>query len=225
MQALTLWQPWASAIAAGAKQIENRSWSPPARVMGQRILIHAGKKWDGARAGDVLRAWYAERRENPDVGAYPDMGRGLPFMALLCTARVRGVLTQTSGPGERLAVTPTMWADGELTDLDHLAARINRGDETAARWFLGPVGWVLGDVLPFPTPIQCPGMQGLWTPTEDIQMDCLQQAQIARIGAGPRKLVPIAECTHTWHDDDELGPCPGCGQIVSPNRRPRKATE
>lgn len=29
MRALSLWQPWASAIAAGAKKIETRGWSTP----------------------------------------------------------------------------------------------------------------------------------------------------------------------------------------------------
>jgi len=28
LQALTLWQPWASAIMAGAKRVENRPWAP-----------------------------------------------------------------------------------------------------------------------------------------------------------------------------------------------------
>lgn len=41
--ALTLFQPWAWAIAAGHKQIENRCWTTSYRGP---VLIHAGKKWD-----------------------------------------------------------------------------------------------------------------------------------------------------------------------------------
>ena len=43
-KALTLHQPWASLVAAGAKTIETRSWQPPADLVGQRIAIHAGKQ-------------------------------------------------------------------------------------------------------------------------------------------------------------------------------------
>lgn len=41
--ALTLYQPWATAIVRGAKTIENRGWSTDYRGL---LLIHAGKKWD-----------------------------------------------------------------------------------------------------------------------------------------------------------------------------------
>jgi hypothetical protein len=39
--ALTLWQPWASLIAIGAKRFETRGRPPPRRLIGQRIAIHA----------------------------------------------------------------------------------------------------------------------------------------------------------------------------------------
>lgn len=44
MQALTIWQPWASLIVHGFKRIENRTWAPPADLVGTTIAIHAGKK-------------------------------------------------------------------------------------------------------------------------------------------------------------------------------------
>jgi hypothetical protein len=42
MKAISLWQPWASAIAAGVKTIETRSWSTPYRGP---LAIHAAKRW------------------------------------------------------------------------------------------------------------------------------------------------------------------------------------
>lgn len=42
MMAVSLWQPWASAIALGHKAIETRSWST--RYRGQ-IAIHAAKRF------------------------------------------------------------------------------------------------------------------------------------------------------------------------------------
>lgn len=46
MKAISLWQPWASLIACGAKPFETRSWAPPPALIGQPIAIHAAKKVD-----------------------------------------------------------------------------------------------------------------------------------------------------------------------------------
>lgn len=42
MNAITIWQPYAWAIVAGLKAVENRSWAPPTKVYSERLLIHAG---------------------------------------------------------------------------------------------------------------------------------------------------------------------------------------
>ena len=42
MKAISLWQPWASAIALGHKSIETRGWST--RYRGP-LAIHAAKRW------------------------------------------------------------------------------------------------------------------------------------------------------------------------------------
>ena len=44
MKAISIKQPWASLIAHGIKDIENRTWKCPQKYLGQRILIHASKK-------------------------------------------------------------------------------------------------------------------------------------------------------------------------------------
>lgn len=50
MKAISIKQPWASLIAHGIKDIENRTWKCPQKYIGQRVLIHAsgchGKKFD-----------------------------------------------------------------------------------------------------------------------------------------------------------------------------------
>lgn len=51
MQALTLIQPFGWALFHG-KPVENRSWAPPAGIIGQRIAIHAGKRYD--REGELF---------------------------------------------------------------------------------------------------------------------------------------------------------------------------
>jgi hypothetical protein len=42
MKALSLWQPWASAIALGHKRIETRHWSTSYRGP---LAIHAARRW------------------------------------------------------------------------------------------------------------------------------------------------------------------------------------
>jgi len=43
MKALSVKQPWASLIALGIKDIENRTWACPKKYIGTRVLIHASK--------------------------------------------------------------------------------------------------------------------------------------------------------------------------------------
>ena len=50
MKATTLWQPWASLIAIGAKYYETRDYPPPAKLLGQRIAIHAAVRPCGRRS-------------------------------------------------------------------------------------------------------------------------------------------------------------------------------
>lgn len=44
MKAITIWQPWATLIMAGAKPYEFRGWPAPRALRGQRIAIHAGSR-------------------------------------------------------------------------------------------------------------------------------------------------------------------------------------
>lgn len=59
MKAISLWQPWASAIACGSKRIETRSWKFPKSLEGQLVAIHASKQWksDEKEFSAVLRSY------------------------------------------------------------------------------------------------------------------------------------------------------------------------
>lgn len=37
------------------------------------------------------------------------------------------------------------------------------------RWFFGPIGYVLRDVVALKTPVQCRGWQGFWTLAPDVE--------------------------------------------------------
>lgn len=70
MKALTICQPYADMIAKGEKIIENRKWPAPAKLIGQRIAIHAGKS----------RSWM----DPEDLKERPDM----VFGAVIATAEL-----------------------------------------------------------------------------------------------------------------------------------------
>ena len=44
MKALTVWQPWASLVIGGWKPYEFRPNAPPSWMVGQRFVVHAGKR-------------------------------------------------------------------------------------------------------------------------------------------------------------------------------------
>jgi len=52
---LTIRQPWCALVLAGEKQIENRSWHCPARVIGSRIWLHAAARPDALSHADRRR--------------------------------------------------------------------------------------------------------------------------------------------------------------------------
>lgn len=62
MKAISLWQPWASLIACGAKPYETRSWAPPRSMIGQPIAIHAAKKVDRDAAAFATDIAYGQHQ-------------------------------------------------------------------------------------------------------------------------------------------------------------------
>ena len=148
---LTLHQPWATCVAHHGKPIENRGWLPPERVIGRRIAIHAGKRLDRLVA----------RSLEEGVAGCPRLGvllTDVPLGAIVAVARVRGWVS---------SIEPRGWSSG-LTEDDFARA-------TGSPWFVGPVGWVLGDVKALSTPIPATGRQGLWRLPDRIRDDVLHQ--------------------------------------------------
>lgn len=85
MKALTIKQPWASLIMSGAKKIENRSWAPPATLIDQRLVIHAGLAWDSdVELADDFDGGFTEQSS--------------PRGVALGTVRVVAVVTESDDP-------------------------------------------------------------------------------------------------------------------------------
>lgn len=147
MKAVTLIQPWATAVMHWGKPVENRSWAPPAALVGQRIAIHAGKKLDVDAMHDLVIRGMA-----PDV-------ESVPQGVILGTVRLDGWIETN----ERRAVRE--WNFGALCG----ARPVNFDELLASAWLVpGGFAWVLSDPEPLATPIPCKGAQGLWNVPADV---------------------------------------------------------
>ncbi len=94
MKALTIWQPWATLIAIGAKPYEFRRWAAPKALHGTRIAIHAGAR--PMREGELRALSYQMRSGKHGTAMRPDLalplldrllqGGSLPLSSIVCTA-------------------------------------------------------------------------------------------------------------------------------------------
>lgn len=154
--ALTLWPEWAYAIAHLRKNVENRSWRPPAWLVGQRLAIHAGANI-GGRAG---------RR------AFEEGVERLHAMMLSLTAEELEAMPRTTprmiqGSTRRIVAVVTV---GEPTR------------DSASPWAVpGEWHWPLTDVVSVDVPVH-QGRQGLWRLTDEQQEALAEQLEATRGG-------------------------------------------
>lgn len=159
MKALTIWQPWASLIIAGAKPYEFRGWRAPRSLIGQRIVIHAAaKKIDKPLCSDIwhvllnrdacdnIKRAAAETCLHPDL-AMPVLGRAwMPF---------REPLPMSCGIGTAIIGEPRLGT--EIAE-EFGVPRANDSDrDQHANW-----GWPMLEIEPWETPIPMRGAQGFW---------------------------------------------------------------
>ena len=143
MKAISLWQPYASLIAAGVKTIETRGWAPPKDLTGQRIAIHAAK---AIETSDVR----GRERHRLIAAALddPEWDGSIPRGAVVCTA-VLDHTAQVTGPEHNGQVTVA--GNGHPVPVDEW------GDFSPGRWL-----WFLRDVEPVDPPVPARGRQGFW---------------------------------------------------------------
>jgi len=159
MKTLSLWQPWATAIAVGSKRIETRGWATSYRGP---LLIHAAKRlvkdeliymqscWNwcaalapiGMRMGDGQYLW--------------DL---LPFGALIARCNLVDCVPTGSLTGDVLDVR--RYADEPPIDLYSWTERM-MGD-----FSLGRFAWMLEDVKPLLSFLHI-GRQGLFEVSDEV---------------------------------------------------------
>lgn len=150
MPTITVWQPWASLIAAGFKPYEFRGWAAPHVYRGRRIAIHAGAR--PVRKGEVadlimrLRHPTEARLTGLTEGALEALERAYSNPTLLPLSHV--VCTAVLG-------TPINGFDA----VESLGAIVNDSDRDQHANY----AWPLTDIEPLTPPVPTKGSQGFWS--------------------------------------------------------------
>ena len=144
MKALTIWQPWASLIVAGAKPWEWRGWAPPGWIVGTRIAIHAGAR--KVAAGDIVEI--LRLIDDGDSSLVADVAAPLLRRVPLAAWPRSSVL------GTAIIGTPASAAEWART---HLAPGYD-----SSRIDHHQIAWPMTDIDRFEPPIPARGAQGLW---------------------------------------------------------------
>lgn len=161
--ALSIRQPWASAIVFGQKRIENRTWRPTAQLQSGpfAMWIHAGGFDDPVplNHSGISDFWYSG-----DSMAAMRQGR-LP----------------TEGVAQRWSSLPTRCIIGAAV-VSHVAGPLDRLPPDQERWWAGPLAWVLRDVVALSEPVRASGRLSLWRPTPEVQEACVERLSAGWVG-------------------------------------------
>lgn len=158
---LSLWQPWASLMAAGAKKIETRHWPTNYRGL---VAIHAAKKWDedlaeittGRRFMNALFGHDGFHPMSPTATAATiarkgnmELAMNLPRGCFVALGKLQHCISTTQNP--KLIPPPG-------SDEYHF------GDYSPGRWM-----WVFDEVWKLKYPVHIPrGEQKLWNLDEGV---------------------------------------------------------
>lgn len=155
MYALTIRQPWAHCIFHHGKNVENRTWPLPGKLLGEFIAIHASAKMDSPVAQQS-----ASELAGVDLGGEKDW---MPLGHIVGVARLIGEI-QGWGHGSGYRI---VGRGDQQTIPDY--------DPRADKWLFGPHGFVLGERLLLPEPIKVRGRLGFWLVPDEIDAQITRQ--------------------------------------------------
>lgn len=172
MKALTLHQPWATLVAAGAKTIETRFWKPNGVLLGERIAIHAAKAFPNyGKEACVVEPFRSVLTAKGCIETDLGVSSGgrllhglvshLPLGAIVCTANFVGcVPTRFCSEGQdylRTGYEVHTRANGNI-----VAVFLSEQEAAFGNYGPGVTVWLLEDIQPLPEPIPARGFQQLW---------------------------------------------------------------
>ena len=156
MKTISLWQPWASAIAVGAKRIETRGWYTGYRGP---LAIHAAKRCVKAEMIEFGCSWLWR-------GALAFMGdrplhQVLPFGTIVAICELVDCRPTESFSVEEL--DRERWQPGTIKSPHNFWTERDMGDFHPGRW-----GWILDHVTSLTYPLPYKGMQGFFDVPEHL---------------------------------------------------------
>lgn len=155
MKALSILNPWCGLIAAGEKLIENRSRRMiNARDWGTPFALHASMTIDQpawSRILEIAPELAPELANTKEKARWHQLSRH--------TGAIIGIATIVT----------------HVTDVRQIAEYTS---PEQARWFFGPIGYVLRDVQALKRPVPCKGALGFWNVPEDIRRQVAEQIEV-----------------------------------------------
>ncbi|MCL2636940.1 MAG: ASCH domain-containing protein [Oscillospiraceae bacterium] len=149
MKAITIWQPFASLVAIGAKKFETRSWKTSYRG---KIAIHAAKKpFTRGLFSDTELYRFVDSLGLPDIYSFDE----LPYSVIVATAELVEI--------HKILVDPKTHRIGLISSngyqggISLCSKEIVFGDYSYGRY-----AWELDNVKIFNEPIPASGKQRLW---------------------------------------------------------------
>jgi hypothetical protein len=166
MKALSLYQPWASLMAVGAKRIETRSWSTDYRGL---VAIHAAKRFQAMERNLVNGIMFRE-------ALYPHYGaadapsravgilRNLPLGCFVAVGRLVDCKI-TSYPDHKTG------CDVDSPEIpDQSTDEFWFGDYSPRRFM-----WVFDEIWKLREPVYERGHQGLWPLSDQCLLDGIEK--------------------------------------------------
>ena len=155
LRTLSLWQPWASLVMAGAKPFEFRGKPPPRTIIGKRIVIHATvKKIDRNECLNMLRL--LKMNEGAELCLKPEQAIPVLEKALDRSPDLMGHGDLPWGAGLGTVMVGA-GRDGLVIARNEFGVDHVDVGELNANW-----GWPMSDPEPWDMPVPAKGQQGIW---------------------------------------------------------------
>lgn len=163
-----MWQPWASAVAAGSKIIETRGWSTKYRGP---LVIHAAKRCVRSELIYIGSVWHwcGALREVHRMGKSEPLTDSLPFGKLIAVVDLVDCRpTESFTVGE---LDTKRRPKSETLDLYEWTER-QMGDFSPGRF-----GWVFENIRRLADPVPYVGRQGFFNVPDSLILDYAEQLQ------------------------------------------------
>lgn len=155
IRGFSLWQPWASLVAIGAKRFETRDWRVGYRGY---LAIHATKKFTKDDM-ELAEEDYFKEALAVQYGSAKD----LPTSAIVAVVRLMNIF-----PSEWFAMEGQEEAAERATLLTGNVIRISKPEMIFGNYDPNRFGWQLEERRQLRTPLPCKGAQGLWSIPADV---------------------------------------------------------